>query len=289
MTGFRYARPPSVESAIGLLTANEGEAYLLAGGTALALLLKQDLLAPGVIIDLGAVPGLEAVDVAGDGSITIGALTTLRDVSRNEHVQRRAPALASTVARVATVRIRNQATLGGNLAHGDPAQDPPPMLMALGAEVVVQGPAGERRVPVDEFFVDVFETVLGPTDVLTSVRVPPLPDWSAVAYEKFLPRTSDDYATVSVALRLDWADDGSVQDGRLVLGAVGPVPIRAVDAESLLKGRSPADVDLDAVAVAVRDAVDPVSDVRGSADYKREMAGVLASRAVGQMLAAAHR
>jgi carbon-monoxide dehydrogenase medium subunit len=249
--------------------------------------MKQGLIEPGLIVDLFAVPGLRELRATPDGGLEIGALLSLRRIERDPHVLDLQPGLASTIRRVATVRVRNQATLGGNLAHADPAQDPPPMLLALDAEVRVVGPIGVRIVPLDQFFVDVFETILGPSDIVTAVQVPPLPPGSRVRYEKFLPRTVDDYATVSVAARIVVGDDGAISDARIALGAVGPVPARVPEAEALLVGRPLADIDFDALAAAGRDAADPVDDVRGGADYKRDMAGVWVARTVQRMLAAA--
>ena len=284
MNGYRYARPASVEEAVELLERHRDDAHVLAGGTALTLLMKHGFVEPGVLVDLAGIDGLAGVSAAPDGAIEIGALRPLRRIERDPLVLDHQPALASTIARVATVRIRNQATLGGNLAHADPAQDPPPMLLVLDAEVDAVGPDGTRSIPLDGFFVDVFETVLGPADVLTTIRVPALPPRSRVRYEKFLPRTADDYATVSVAARISLGDDGRIADARLALGAAGSVPMRVPAAEQLLVGADPAAVDLDAVAEAAREAADPVDDVRGSAAWKRDMVGVWAGRAIGRLV-----
>ena len=284
MSAFRYARPATLEEAIGLLADADGETHLMAGGTSLALLMKNGLVSDGLIVDLGRIPGLDDIRVADGGGLEIGALASLRSVERDSVVRQRQPALADAVARVATVRIRNQGTLGGNLAHADPAQDPPAMLLALDAEVEVRGPRGARTLPLGDLFVDVFETSLAPDEILTTVRVPAPAPGSRARYEKFLPRTADDYATVSVAARVT-LDGDSIRDARVVVGAAGPTPIRVTAAENALRGRPTNDVDLEAVAAAARDAVDPVDDVRGSADYKREMAGVWAARAVGRLLA----
>jgi carbon-monoxide dehydrogenase medium subunit len=284
VSAFRYARPSTLEEAIGLLADADGEAHLMAGGTSLALLMKNGLVSDGLIVDLGAIPGLDDIRVTDGGALEIGALASLRRVERDQLVRERHPALAGAVSRVATVRIRNQGTMGGNLAHADPAQDPPAILVALDAEVEVTGPNGARTLPLGDLFVDVFETSLAPDEILTTVRVPASGPGSRARYEKFLPRTADDYATVSVAVRLT-VDGDSIADARLVVGAAGPTPIRVTAAEDALRGRRTDDVDLQAVAAAARDAVDPVDDVRGSADYKREMAGVWAARAVRRLLA----
>jgi aerobic carbon-monoxide dehydrogenase medium subunit len=283
VTGYSYARPASLEAAIDLSVRAGGSAYFLAGGTALGLLQRQGLIEPGLIVDLAAIPGLDAIEES-EGVVSIGALCTLRRVERDPIVARRIPALAATIRHVASVRVRNQATLGGNLAHADPAQDPPPVLLVLDARLRIAGPGGQRSVPLGEFFVDVFETVLGPGEIVTHIDVPGPTPASRVAYEKFLPRTVDDYATVSVAARIDRGNDGRIADARIALGAVGPVPLRIPAAEALLQGRAPGDIDLEAMASAVRDRVEPEDDVRGSATYKREMAGVWTRRVVGRLL-----
>ncbi len=278
MTVAAYARPASLEEAIELLAGADGDAQVLAGGTALTLLRKQGLLGDGPIVDLGAITGLDTIEPSSDGGLVIGAMATLRSVETSRLVAERAPALAAVVARVATIRIRNQATLGGNLAHADPAQDPPPILLALDAEVEVAGPGGRRRLALDGFFVDVFETALAPDDILVAIHVPPVAATSRVGYEKFLPRTADDYATVAVAARLDVAADGRVTDARVALGAAGATPLRVHAAEAALRGSPVSALPVDAAVAAVLDRVDPVDDVRGSADYKRRMAGVWSGR-----------
>ena len=282
MSGWQYIRPASVEGAIELLEAHGDEAHLLAGGTALTLLQKQGLVEPGVIVDLAAIPGLDGIDEV-DGALVIGPMVTLRRVETDALVRTRVPALASTVGRVATIRVRNQATLGGNLVHADPAQDPPPILLALDAQVDLEGPEGTRTVPLSAFFVDVFETVVAPGEVLVRVRVPVPAPGARVGYEKFLPRTVDDYATVSVAARLDIGPDGTIGAARLALGGAASVPMRADSAEALLRGARVGEVDAEAVADAVREAVDPVGDIRGSADWKRDMAGVWARRLITRL------
>jgi len=177
------------------------------------------------------------------------------------------------------VRIRNQATVGGNLAHADPAQDPPPMLAALGAAVTVVSPRGARSIAVEDLAVDHFTTTLAGDEIITEVIVPPLAPGTRATYVKFLPRTADDYATVSVAAAMRLAD-GAVADTRIVLGAVGPTPIRARAAEAALAGAKPSRERLAQAAALVRDEVDPLDDLRGSAEYKREMARVWTERAL---------
>jgi carbon-monoxide dehydrogenase medium subunit len=194
--------------------------------------------------------------------------------------------LAETYHHVATLRIRNMATVGGGLAHADPNQDPPPSLIALGATVKATSAKGSRTIPLDEFFKDYYETVLGPDEIITEVMVPKLAPNTGAAYIKFLPRTADDYATVSAAavLTLDKANK-TIADVRIALGSVGVTPIRARAAEDLLRGQP---LKSDAFAAAgekAKEAVDPVSDFRGSAAYKKDMAAVFVRRALEKALA----
>lgn len=284
MTSDVYIRPSTIAEAHAYVATHDG-AQLLAGGTAFTLLRKQGFMEPGPIVDLAGIGGLDAIRETADGGITLGAMTTLRRVETSEAVHRLVPALGVVVSRVATVRIRNQATIGGNIAHADPAQDPPPILLVLDAEVEVAAAAGVRLIPIDGFFVDVFETILGPADILTAVHIPPVPAASRIGYEKFLPRTADDYATVSVAARLDVDADGIVTDARIALGSVAAVPLRVPAAEAELRGIPVSELPFDAAVDAVLAAVDPMDDVRGSADYKREMAAVWTRRLLRRLAA----
>jgi carbon-monoxide dehydrogenase medium subunit len=284
MNSFDYHAPTSLQETYDLLATHGEDAHLMAGGTALVLLLQQGLVQPGHVVGLRNIGELQGVRRLDDGGLQIRALTTHRQAERSAEVQAFCPALAETFARVATVRIRNQATVGGNLAHADPAQDPPPMLIALGASVVVAGREGERRIPLDEFFVDYFETALRPGEVLLAVDLPPLAAGTRVTYKKFLPRTQDDYATVSVAASLRVGPDGECQDVRVALGAAATTPVRARMVEDALRGQQLDPAKVQEAAALVRDEVDPLDDLRGSAAYKREMARVWTQRALLELL-----
>jgi len=290
-----YHAASSLAEALELAARYGEDAHLMAGGTALVLLMKQGLIRPAHVIGLRGIRELRgirrdldgAVDSPGasfdspegtrrenQGTLRIGAMATHREVERSPEVRAHCAALAETLGRVATIRIRNQATVGGNLAHADPAQDPPPMLMALGAEVLIGSRDRVRTASLDEFFTDAFTTVLEPGEILREIRVPALPPDARAAYLKFLPRTADDYATVSVAAV---ATDGHV---RVALGGVGSTPIRARAVE-----RAVADgASIDDAAALVRDEIEPLDDARGSAAYKREMARVWTARALRQVL-----
>jgi carbon-monoxide dehydrogenase medium subunit len=284
MKSFDYHAPGSLEETFDLLGRYGDDAHLMAGGTALVLLLQQGLLRPGHVVGLSKIAALRGMRRLDDGGLEIRALATHRQVERSADVTAYCSALADTFGRVATIRIRNQGTLGGNLAHADPAQDPPPMLMALGGQAVVASRDGQRRVPLDEFFVDYFETALQPGEVLVSVELPPLPPGTRVTYKKFLPRTQDDYATVSVAAALRVGADGTCEEVRLALGAVATTPVRARQVETALRGQRLTSSAIDDAAALVRDEVDPLDDLRGSAAYKREMARVWTRRALQELV-----
>lgn len=279
MKPFSYIAAADLEEALDLLASHGEDAHLMAGGTALILLLKQELIEPAVIVGLGGLSDLARIDLDGD-LLRIGALSALRRIERDPVVLAHAPAVAHAVAQVATARVRNQATLGGNLVHADPAQDPPPILLVHDADVVLRGPSGERIVPLRDFFVDVFETAIEPDEILTTIRVPRPSPTSRFEYLKFLPRTVDDYATVSVAVRIDPGPDGTVQDVRIALGNAGAVPFRAIDAESALRGQVPSASRIEEVAAIAARESDPVDDIRGSAEYKRQMVQVWTARAL---------
>ena len=278
---FDYHEPRGLEQALDLLSRYGDEAHLLAGGTATVLLMRQGLLRPAHVISLRAIPGLGEVERGADGGLRIGATATHRQVERSGAAYAYSPALVEAFGSVATIRIRNQATVGGNLAHADPAQDPPPMLSALGARVTVVSPRGERSLAVEDLAVDHLTTSLAHDEVITSVVLPPIPSGTRATYLKFLPRTADDYATVSVAATMRLAADGTIADVRIVLGAVGPTPLRLRSVEEALRGRAPDRVD-EAVAM-VPDEVQPLDDLRGSASYKREMARVWTARAIARL------
>ncbi len=280
---YDYHEPETMAEALDLMARHGEDAHLVAGATAFTLLWRQGLLRPGHVIGLRRIASLGGITEAG-GGLMIGATVTHRAIERSSEVARYCPALTRTFASVATVRVRNQATLGGNLAHADPAQDPPPMLIALGADVVATSAAGERIIPIDELFVDVFTTSLRPDEILTAVRCPALARGTRATYLKFLPQTADDYATVSVAATLRLADDGHVADVRVALGACGPTPVRARSVEAALRGARPDARRIADAAARVDADIAPFDDVRGSAAYKRDMARVWTERALTELV-----
>ena len=282
MNAFEYAAPRTLDEALALLRERGDEARVIAGGTALVTMMRQRLVSPGYLVSLREIPGLDRIE-AQNGGLRIGALVTHRAVETSLLVRERVPVLAETFRRVASVRIRHMATVGGALAHADPNQDPPVTLIALGARVEIRGAGGRRELPVEEFFRDYYESALEPGEVVTGVVVPAAPAASGAAYVKFLPRTADDYATVAVAATVSLQPDGArCREARIALGSVGVTPLRARAAEALLAGQGFGVDLLKAAGESVKSAVDPLSDHRGSAAYKREMAAVMAGRALTQ-------
>ena len=285
MIPFEYRTPKNLKEVHATLKEFGTDAKLIAGGTALVIMMKQRLVRPSCLVSLRSVRGLNGIEVK-DGGLRIGGLATHRDVETSSLVRRRLPLLAETYHHVATIRVRNMATVGGGLAHADPNQDPPPTLIALGATLKATSASGSRVIPLDEFFTDYYETLLKPDEIITEVFVPKLAANSGGAYLKFLPRTADDYATVSAAavLTLD-KNKKTISDVRIALGSVGVTPIRATAAEAVLRGQP---VKAEAFAEAgekAKEAVDPVSDFRGSAAYKKDMAAVFVRRALEKALA----
>ncbi len=284
MIPFEYRTPKSLKEVHQELKEFGADAKLIAGGTALVIMMKQRLVRPSSLISLRMVRGLNGI-AEKDGALRIGGLATHREVETSTLVRRRVPLLAETYRHVATIRVRNMATVGGGLAHADPNQDPPPTLMVLGATLKASSAGGSRVIALEEFFTDYYETVLKPDEIITEVSVPRLPANSGGAFVKFLPRTADDYATVSAAavVILDRARK-IFTDVRIALGSVGTTVLRAREAEAILRGQPVKAEALREAAEKAKQAVDPVSDFRGSAAYKKEMAGVFVRRALQMAL-----
>ena len=285
MIDFEYHAPTSLDQVFDLLDKYGDDSRVMAGGTALVIQMKQRLSQPGHVIGMRRVGSLNAIESTPEG-LRIGSLCTQRQIENSELVGKELPLVADTFRKVATPRIRNMATIGGGLVNGDPNQDPPPSLIALGASAVMTSKSGDRVVLLEEFFIDYYETDVQPGEILPSVMVPHAPAGSGSVYLKFLPRTADDYGTVNVAAVVSKEQDGTCKDVRIVLGAAGVTPIRAKDAEDALRGKPLTDENIRAAAALVKDAVDPLEDFRGSAEYKTDMAEVFARRAVEQAMAA---
>ena len=280
MLPFELHSPTTVAEALNLLAQYGEDARPIAGGTALVLLMDQRLVRPDHLISLSGIKELTQIS-ASNGSLRIGSGVRHRVLEANRDVKSGWPLLAETYHRVATVRIRNMATVGGGLAHADPSQDPPATLIALNAKVQATSKSGQREIPVEDLFTGYYETVLAPGEIITGVEIPRPARPLKTAYIKFLPRTADDYPTVAVSVALD-VDGNVCRDARIALNAVAPTPIRAKAAEDVVRGQT---MSLDlfrAAAATVPPIVDPTSDHRGSANYKRRMTEVFVRRALEQ-------
>lgn len=282
MNPFVYCTPTTMHEALELLREHGDDAKVIAGGTALSIMLKQRLVMPGVLISLHKVKGFDTVS-AENGSLRLGGLLTHRAAETAPLLHQHLPVLAETYSHVATIRIRNMATVAGSLAHADPNQDPPITLLALDAQVRLSSSNATREVPLADFFTDYYETLLGPDELLTDIHIPLPQAHTGSVYLKFLPRSADDYATVGVAatVRVN-PSTGTCEDCRIAMGCVGVTPLRAMQAERIVRGQQQSDALLREVGEVARQATDPISDTRGSAAYKRAMAGVFVRRALTQ-------
>lgn len=283
MKSFSFHRPRTLGDVFDVLDAYGEDAHLIAGGTALMLLMKQGLVQPEHVVSLREIDDCGLRGIEANGGLTLGGMMTHREIELAPAVRAYDASLARAFGHVATIRIRNMATVGGNLMHADPAQDPPPMLIALRAEAVLRSRQSERVVPLDEFFVDYFESAARPGEVLTQVRLPPRPAGRQSEYVKFLPRSADDYATVAVATSVDFGPDATIDDARIALGAAAPTVLRARAAEEVLVGqRLTTELIRESAALAAA-AADPLDDVRGSAAYKKAMVEVWVSRSLERL------
>ena len=277
-SAFDYHAPASIPEAIALLSRFGESAKVISGGQSLLPLLKLRLGTAEHLVDIGRIAGLEYVREEG-GSLRIGGRTRESVLERSEIVQTRFPILLDTARVIADPLVRNRATVGGNLAHGDPANDHPATMLALRATVVAQGPNGERTIPIDRFFTGLFATALAADEILTEIRIPVPPNRSGGAYMK-LERKVGDYATAAAAAQVTLDGAGNFTEVGLALTNAGPVPVRASAAEDVLLGKRADDARIAEAARRAAEAASPTADRRGSVEYKREMARVLAVRAL---------
>jgi carbon-monoxide dehydrogenase medium subunit len=274
---FEYLAPETLDEAISLLDEHGPEAVVLAGGQSLIPLMKLSLAFPEYVVDINRIPGL--ADISEDnGILRIGSLVREADLDSSEVVRARYPILHDTTAVIADPLVRNMATVGGNLAHGDPANDHPATMLALGAQVAAVGSSGERVIPVSDFFEGPLTTALDQGEILTEIRVPTPPQGSGGAYLK-LERKVGDYATAGVAVVITVAD-GVCQQAGIGLTSAGPIPVKARTAESFLVGKRLDDETIREAAQLASQESQPSADLRGSEEYKRDMVRVLAGRAL---------
>jgi len=285
---FHLALPRSIEDCLKLLAERGPEAKLVAGGTDLLPQMKNGLVKPTAVIDLSGVADLRVLRREDGAGLRVGASVAAREIELDPYTRSAYPALAESGALVGSVQIRNLATVGGNLCNAAPSADMAPPLLALEAEAIIAGPRGRRRVPMADFFTGVRRTVLAPDELLVELIVPAPGPHSGGQYLRHTPRRELDIAVVGVASQVTLSD-GVCRKARIALAAVAPTPIRATAAERALEGQPPTAQLIARAAQLAVEAARPISDQRGSADFRRHLVGVLTRRTLTTALERAGR
>lgn len=281
---FEYSAPKSLSEAIALLQQYGPDAKILAGGQSLIPLMKLRMAAPGHLIDVNGISELSYIR-EDDGYLAIGALTREADLDSSALIRDRYPIVADTAGVIGDPLVRNMATVGGNLAHADPANDHPATMLALGSDLVAVGPNGTRTIPIADFFTGLFTTALAPDEILTEIRIPAPPAGSGGAYLK-VERKVGDFAAAAVAVQLT-LDGGFCKRIGIGLTNVGAVPIKAAKAEAALRGKMVDESSIKEAARIASEEAEPSDDLRGSADYKRSLVRVLTARALRRAISRA--
>jgi len=277
---FEYLRPNTIPEAIALLQQHGEDAKILSGGQSLIPMMKLRIARPGYLIDINRISGLSYIKEEG-GFLKIGGLTREAELESSAVIRAKYPILLDTAHVIADPQVRNLATVAGNLAHGDPANDHPATMLALGAQVVATGAGGERIIPIEDFFLSLFSTALQPGEILTEIRVPAPPARSGGAYFK-LERKVGDFATAAVAAQVTVDAKGAAQKVGIALTNVGPTPIKAKKAEDFLRGKKLDEANIRQAAQLAADDAQPSSDLRGPAEYKKGLVKELAKRALSR-------
>ena len=277
---FEYLRPTTIPEAIALLQQHGEDAKILSGGQSLIPMMKLRIARPAYLVDINRIAGLSYVKEEG-GFLKIGGLTRESELEASPLIQSKYPILVDTTHVIADPQVRNLATVAGNLAHGDPANDHPASMLALGAQVVATGARGERVIAIEEFFLSVFTTALQQGEILTEIRIPVPPVRSGGAYFK-LERKVGDFATAGVATQVSLDDKGAVQRAGIGLTNVGATPIKARKAEDFLRGKKLDTENIGQAAQLAADEAQPSSDLRGPAEYKKGLVKELARRSLSR-------
>jgi carbon-monoxide dehydrogenase medium subunit len=277
---FELLQPRSLPEAVELLQKHGDDARAIGGGTTLVILMKQRALYYPYLVDLQSIPGLNEIKMASD-SIRIGALATHRMIELSPLIRQAFPVVAEAFSHIGNVRVRQTASIGGNLAHADYRLDPPPPLLALGAEVSAFGPNGARTIPLKNFFRGLYETVLDPGEILTEVKIPPMPAHSKAVYLRYSTLSASDWPCVNVAAFLR-KENGRCQELRVALGGVAATPLLLSGLE-FANGQKLDDAVIAKILAAVEEQISPSSDLRGSEWYKRRMARLFTKRAIEQL------
>lgn len=284
---FEHFAPKTLKEALALLDKYQDDCKVICGGQSLLVLMRQGLVAPPYLIDIKGISELSYIKDEKDG-LKIGALTTHRAIEKSPVIQKKYPVLAKMETRLASIQTRNWGTIGGNVCHGDPAGDPMPVLIALGATLTMTSSKGKRSMPADEFCLDYFETALEPGELLTEISLPPVPAKTGSAYFKFNVIESD-LATVSVAAKVTLDAGDTCQDICIALGASAPIPMRPKKAEALLKGKKLTDALLAKAGETAAEEAEPISDIYASEEYRRELVKVLVPRLTKEAMAKAKK
>ena len=277
---FEYLRPKTIPEAVAFLKQYGDDAKILSGGQSLIPMMKLRIARPSYLIDINRISGLSYIKEEA-GFLKIGGLSREADLEASALIRSKYPIILDTAHVIADPQVRNLATIAGNLAHGDPANDHPATMLALGAQIVATGPAGERIIPIEEFFLSVFSTALKPGEILTEIRIPIPPVHSGGAYLK-LERKVGDFATAAVAAQVTLDGNGAVQKAGIGLTNVGPTPIKARKAEEFLRGKKVDEANARQAGQLAAEEAQPSSDLRGPAEYKRGLVKELARRALSR-------
>ena len=279
MKRFEYLEARTLRQAIGLLQRHGSQARIVAGSTDFLVRWRAGFWEPGYVVNIQHIPGMSRITYSARNGLRMGALVTIQAIEQHPAIRRRFPALAAAAASFAGVQVRNLATVGGNICNASPSGDTIPALLAFGAECRLSGPDGHRWVEMDKLFTGPGRTVLAPDEILTEVRLPPTPPNTGSLYIKHSPRGAMDIATVGVASSVTTQGRSNVcVEARIALGAVAPTPLRAYAAEDLLRGRELTSEVIQAAAQQAMSTATPIDDIRGTAQHRREMSGVLTRR-----------
>ena len=283
MNDFEYLEPTTVTEACAMLKRYAGEARPYAGGAYLSIVMKQGLIRPKALVNIKKISELKGIRFDPSEGFVIGALATHRELETSQLIRDKLPILCAVEREVANIRVRNVGTVGGNLASGEPLTDLAQVFLALDARVAVSGPSGDRTIPLQELFVDYYQTSLAEDEILTQVVIPTLPACSGVEYIRFSSSSVVDKPCVGVAVHLTLNPDKKIcQSARIVLGCVGATPVRARKAEALLTGKKITPELAEETGALASQECDPTSDLRGSEQYKRAIVRTLVKRAVAK-------
>jgi carbon-monoxide dehydrogenase medium subunit len=282
---FDYLEPESVEETLAMLSQFNGRSKIIAGGTDLVLQIRRKAVNPEYVIDITRIPGLDYITFDDKQRLRLGPLTTIRALETSVELQEKCPILSKAASQLGSIAIRNVATLGGNLCNALPSAETAQVLVALSAQARMIGPGGERTLPLENFFTGVGETHLKPNELLLEIFVPELAPHTSGAYIKHSPRGAIDLAIVNIAVVMTMEPDQKIcKEGKIVLGAVAPTPLRARNAENVLKGQKIDAALIERAAQVASDEARPRDrSIRGSFEYKKEMVRVLTSRAIREV------